>query len=446
MMYRYLILFSLFIQGIFAQSESFSLEQAKAYALDKSIQAGNSRSDLESARYRVREAVSSGLLQVNASANYNYNFRTPVFIFPDFINGNPDEFVTIPAAPLNSAVLGANASMLLFSGSYLVGIQAANEFLKLTMEQNDLTAREVKEQVSRAYFMTLIANASADWLDSSLRMLEKTVEDTRALLKEGFIESIELEQLELTLLQTRDGWIQASNARKLSLMSLKLAMGYPLSDALTLSDDLGSMIAQINWNELLAAANAQWDVSRMPEHRLMSRRLLLNDYQVKLQQSAALPTLVTGLTYQYNVFNNQRMVFAGNGNVWAEGGLIWGLNMQIPVFSSLERTYKLKQVKLERLKVSRELEQVTRGLETKHLQSVWMLEEAIKRFETAQKAFELAAKIRGVNHVKYKEGLINSFMLTQSEQQYFDARQRYYQSIFELLTAKLDVDKSVQKL
>jgi outer membrane protein TolC len=65
--------------------------------------------------------------------------------------------------------------------------------------------------------------------------------------------------------------------------------------------------------------------------------------------------------------------------------------------------------------------------------------------KTAKDNFELAGEIRRVNTIKYNEGLISSLNLTQAESQYFDAQQKYFQTIYELLLAKIALDKSMNK-
>jgi outer membrane protein TolC len=440
------LLFLISVLPVSAQTSAFTLAEAKSYAIKNHIQAENGRSDLEIARFRIREAVASGLVQLNAGMRYDYNIETPVFIFPDFIGGNPNEFVTIPAAPLNSMVLNGSASMLLFSGRYLVGIQAAKEFEQLTREQLSLTERDLVEQVSRAYYMVLINGASAATLDSSLQALERTLRETEALFKEGFAEELDVEQLELSLSQTRDMLIQAKNGEQLALINLKYAMGFPLDQDLVCADPLSSLLDSENFEGIIATLSNESPVTQSPEYRLMARRLVLNEYQVKLERAAALPTLSTALNYNYNIFNNQRWLFMGQDNIFAAGGLVLGFNLQVPIFSSFERTYKLKQAQLERLKVERDLEQLNRGLQVAYTNARLGITDSYRRFQNGKRGFELAAKIRRVNTIKYQEGMVSSLVLTQAEQQYFDAQQRYYQAIFDLLLAKLALDKSLQKL
>ena len=64
---------------------TFSLQEAITYAMENNLQATNSRLDVDAADQRVWEAAASGLPQVNASMNYNYNINLATTLIPDFL-------------------------------------------------------------------------------------------------------------------------------------------------------------------------------------------------------------------------------------------------------------------------------------------------------------------------------------------------------------------------
>ncbi len=432
------------ISGIMAQN-SFSLQQALQHAEKHNPNLANAQTDVDISKARINENIATGLPQINGGISYNYNLQTPVFIFPDFINGNPDQFTTIPAAPLNNMVMSASASMLVFNGTYLVGIQAAKEYLKLTTQQRELAARNIREDVTRAYYMSLIAKESVTTLDSAVQILSRTLRETEALYKAGFAEELDVEQLSLALSQNQDLLVQAKNGEKLALTSLKYIMGLPLETPIELTDQLFQLISAQNFSQVVQGLRDTTDVSQLTEFRLLTHQLKLMDYQVKLKKSQAMPSLATSLSYQYNFFNNERWLFL-NGTQNARGGLIWGFNLQVPIFSSLNRHYQVQQAKLDRLKVERNLSYATQGLQVGYINAKMQVQDAYQRYLNGSKGFELAAKIRRINGIKFREGLISSLNLTQAEQQYFEAQQRYFQAIYDLLVAKLALDKATQKL
>jgi outer membrane protein TolC len=422
--------------------QQFSLQDAYTYALKHNANALNAGTEVEIGKQRITENVATGLPQISANANYSYNIESPVFIFPDFINGNPDQFTTIPAAPLNQAVIGVNGSMLLFNGQYFIGIATAKQFLELTRSQKAQTERDVRFQVAQTYFLCLVSEASIRTLDSSLQVLENNVEETKALYTQGFAEDLDVEQLELILANTKDARIQADNARKLAYATLKFQMGFPAQEEISLTESLESLLNQGGFSGLVPGLKDTFEVKQRLEYQIMNQQLAINEYQIKLQKAEALPSLSTSLGYQYNLFNNDRFL-VGSGTVGAQGGLVWGLNLQVPIFSSWNRMSKLKQLQLEREKVLRQQAYLEQGLQVEYLNARNQVMDNFQRYQNRERGFELAKKIRRVNGLKYKEGLITSLELSQSEQQLFEAQQSYYQALFDLLNSKAALDKAM---
>lgn len=426
---------------------SFSLKEACEFAIINNTNSKNADLDIQIGKNKITENIALGLPQINGEVSYNYNIRPPVFIFPNVTGPtpNPDEFIVIDAAPLNTMTASATASMLLVSGQYFIGIQTAKTFFSLTKQQKEKADIDVKEQVIKAYHLVLIAEESKRVIDSTVKVLERTVYETEKIYESGLIEELDVEQLKLVLFSTQDAAAQVRRSYDLAIYALKFAMGYPFDKELTLTENLNSLIASGEYEQSVASLSDTYDPKSNIDYRLVDQKLKIDQYQVKLQKAAAYPTLSTFLNVTGNFFNNERWLFLGNGTTSTLGGVIWGVNLQVPIFSSWNRVSKLKQLKLEVKKDQNLLYNVEQGLQVNYKNSRTLLIDSYNRYITTKKNFELATKIKKINGIKFKEGLISSLDLTQSESQYFDAQQKYYQSIFELLNAKIQVDKLLNK-
>jgi len=445
----FILSFSLILMEVHAQNTktTFSLQEAIEFALQNNTNSINASKDIEKGRHLINENIGSGLLQINGNAQYNYNIKPPVFIFPNVLgpNPNPNEFVAINAAPLNSMTASVTASMLVVSGQYFIGIQTAKTFLELSKQQKAKTDREVKEQVYKSYYLVLIANESERLLDSSLKIINRSVFETEQLHKEGLIEELDVEQLKLIQYNTQDAYNQIKQSKELALMSLKFQMGYPLDKEMQLTDKFDNLIQTSQFEGLVSTLTDSVDVRSNIDYKLISQKLLIDKKQIQLQKAAAFPSLSTFFTVGGNFFNNQRWLFLGEGTSSNLNGVIWGFQLNVPIFSSWSRVSKLKQLKIEMQKTQNLQRNVERGLQLGYRNAKMQVTDNFKRYLTAKKAFELAEKIRRVNSIKYREGLISSLNLSQSEQQYFESQQKYFQAVFELLNAKIELDKSMNK-
>jgi outer membrane protein TolC len=427
-----------------AAQKTLSLEQAVAYALEHQARVKTTELDMKIGQAKVRENVATGLPQLDGNGGYTYNIQSPEFVFPDFINGNPNQFITIPAAPLNQASLGLNASMLLFNGQYFVGIATAKQFLELTKAQHEMTERDVRLQVTKSVYLALMAQESVSTLDSSLVLMEKTLNELRATQAQGFAELLDVQQLELMYNNTQNLRVQAANGLVLAFAGLKYQMGWPLMQELSLAETLADFVKPSEWESLMASLPDSISVVERKEYDLMSRQLIINDFQIKLQKAEAMPTLVSSLSYQHNFFNSERFLL-GSGTQGANGGLAFGLRLSVPIFSSWNRMYKLKQYQLEKKKTEIQRGDLGQALQLEYQSSSNAYKEAVLRFTTQQKNLNLAREVRRVNSIKFKEGLINSLTLTQIERQFYEAQQGYFQALFDVLSRKTDVLKSMEK-
>ncbi|MBE2246000.1 MAG: TolC family protein [Candidatus Competibacteraceae bacterium] len=436
------------IQHNYSQNTStFSLQQSIDYALQNNVNALNAQKDIEKSRHIVNENIGLGLPQISGNAQYNYNIESPVFVFPNVMgpNPNPNEFIAINAAPLNNLSMSAVASMLIVNGQYFFGIQAAKTYLEMTRNQKTKTSIEIKEQIIKSYYLVLIAEESSRVLDSSLKIINKTVYETGELWKEGLIEELDYEQMQLMQLSTQNAYDQVMQSRELALLSLKFQMGYPLGNPIQLSDNLDGLLTSSQFEGLAFSLSDSIDVRSNIDYTLISQKLKLNKQQYKLQMSTFFPSLSTFLQVGGNFFNNERWLFLGDGTTSTLNGVIWGLNLQVPVFSSWSRMSKLKQAKVEIHKTQNQQRYVEQGLVLQYRNSKTQVIDNYKRYLTSKKSYELAEKIRRVNTIKYREGLISSLNLSQAEQQYFEHQQKYFQAIFDLLNAKIQLDKSMNK-
>lgn len=442
------IAYSLIVNGQNLENKTaFSLKEAYDYAVVNSVNSKNADLDVQIGKHKVIENIATGLPQVNGSASYNYNIEPPVFVFPNVAgpNPNPNEFIVINAAPLNTLTMQAQASMLLISGQYFIGIQTARTFLDLTRQQKEKADIDVKEQVIKSYYLVLIAQESKRVIDSTVQVMEKTVFETEKIYESGLIEELDVEQLKLVLFSTKDAATQINRSYDLAMFSLKYSMGYPFDQEIALTDNLENLIASNEYEQSITSLSDKYDAKSNIDYRMVDQKLKIDQYQVKLQRAAAYPSLSTFLSVTGNFFNNDRWLFLGNGTTSTLGGVVWGVNLNVPLFSSWNRVSKLKQLKLEVTKDQYMLNNVEQGLQVNYHNSKNLLIDNYNRYITTQKNFQLAAKIKRINGIKFTEGLITSLDLTQAESQFFDAQQKYYQAIFELLNAKIQVDKLLNK-
>jgi outer membrane protein TolC len=110
------------------------------------------------------------------------------------------------------------------------------------------------------------------------------------------------------------------------------------------------------------------------------------------------------------------------------------------------RWFKISQAKKEVEKSENLIKQAEEGLKLQESQAKTNLLNAYRNYLTEKENLELAEKILNKTTVKYKEGMASGIELTQAENQHIAAQANYIASVVQLLNAKVELDKILNKL
>jgi len=129
----------------------------------------NANSDIEIAKQKKWETTTIGLPHINGTVGYlnNLQYTKQGITGGGAFGGAPGEVSTIAFGTKHSMNASATLSQLLFDGSYLVGLQSAKVYLKISENAKLKTNQEIKEIVINSYGNVLLA-------DESILIFEKT--------------------------------------------------------------------------------------------------------------------------------------------------------------------------------------------------------------------------------------------------------------------------------
>ncbi|HOI31677.1 MAG TPA: TolC family protein, partial [Bacteroidales bacterium] len=112
-----------------AEAIQLTLQEARLFALEHNHQIKTYSLDVDKARYKVKESVSIGLPQVDLALAYNDNIALPVQLVPGDFFGEEGKEIEVSFGTKYNASLSGTINQLIFSGSYIVGLQAAKTYL-----------------------------------------------------------------------------------------------------------------------------------------------------------------------------------------------------------------------------------------------------------------------------------------------------------------------------
>lgn len=435
-----LIIFSSVFSFAQQQGNAFSLQQAIDYALKNSPNHLNSELDLKNSIYKRNEITGMGLPQVTGSIDIKDYIEIPTSLLPgQFFGAPPGTFIPVRFGTKYNSTAGINASQLIFSSDYIIGLSAAKQFVNLSKINVQRSKTELAAQVSKAYYNVIINKERMELLDANVIRLKKIFDDTKALNEQGFVEKIDVERIEVQYNNLVTEHDKVEKLISLSENFLKFQMGYKIADPITLTDSL-------NVSEPDAAIIGQnkIDISNRPDYQLLQSQQKLNQLDVKRLKWGYLPTLVAYGAYQYNA-QRQEFDFFDSNQKWFKIALI-GATLNVNIFDGLQRHYKIQQAKiafdktannLKMVEIAADLEASSASISYSNAYSTMLLQK--KNRELANHVYEVAQK-------KYEQGIGSNIELLNAETSLKEAEINYFNAAYDMLISKIDYQKATGTL
>jgi outer membrane protein TolC len=418
---------------VFGQAEelTFSLQQARDYAVEHSYSTRKAVMDQEMARKKMKEVTAIGLPQINASADFKNYIDIPTFLIPNPAGGDK-----IPAQFGTDYNIGAGLSVnqLIFNGSYIVGLQAAKSYRKMSEKVVIKSEREIKDDVTLAYGNVIISVENYETIKGNKVYLEQTLLETKALYESGFAQEQDVDQLTI-LVQTAA--IELNRAERLQTISenfFKFQMGIETVRPVTLTDSLPVIIAYGNDSNIV---NQGFDVNSHIDYQIAMNNQELQMLNYKNTKADFLPTLGAFYQYQQGYQNSDLSLKSEN---WFPTSL-WGLQLNIPIFSSGQRTYVKQQADLNWQKSQIDTKQAEEGLTVEFLTSKSEYLFTIDQYKNSKDNMELVQRIVDKETQKYKEGMSSSLNLANAQIQFFQIQGSYIKAIMEMINARSAMDR-----
>jgi outer membrane protein TolC len=416
--------------------DAVSLEEAIAFGEQNNRTVKKASMEVQKAYKEKWSTIAIGLPQISATANYQNFVELPTSLIPaQFFGGKEGEFAEVQFGTPQTMDAGVTLQQLVFDGSYIVGLQASNIFLTISKNVLEKTLLEVRKSIVNTYSTVLLVRENISFLEKNKTNLNKNLEELNQLFRNGFEEEESVEQLRLTLSSIETQLRYAKNLERISLDMLKLLMGFPTQSPLLLSDTLEALTNESLFNASTPEnINLDYNIDvKIAQNNLLSENLLY-----KYERSKNLPRLSAFLNGNYTG-NSQSFTFTQADQKWF-GAALFGVNLQVPLFSSLKRRALSQKAKIAVSQAETELTETKEriSIEIQAAENDYKL--AVENYFTNKENLRLATRIEQKNQTKYFEGVASSFELREAQLQLYSAQNNYIKSIQEVIQKKLSLE------
>ncbi|MEX1240550.1 MAG: TolC family protein [Cyclobacteriaceae bacterium] len=231
-------------------------------------------------------------------------------------------------------------------------------------------------------------------------------------------------------------------------------MNYPMDQPLEVTGDIASLRVD---EGLLKNYEFDWDHTQRSDYQLLVASRNLQNLDVRNKFSSALPSLSAFANLGYSTQSPTISgLFRTNSGGVAESEEVgpdkwysfstFGVNLNIPIFSGLQRSYRLQQAKINLMKIENNFTSLKSAIDLEVRQAAISYLNAIKTLESQSANTKLAANIARITKIKYEQGVGSNLEVIDAEASLKESQINYYNALYDALIAKVDLDKAYGKL
>jgi Outer membrane protein len=421
------------VRGAFAadadtEKKVLTLSQAQAIAMQNSLTIKDASFDLEAAQKKIWETTAIGLPQADAKYSFTHNPAS----LPE-IQFDPNS-PPIKIGTKSSSSVTATVSQLIFSGSYIVGLQASKTYRQIVQQSLEKTQIDVRSAVAQTYYLILLTSQTSEVLKGNLENLKKLLSDTQKMYEKGFTEETSVDQLSIAVNDLNLSLTTVQRQEQVARRLLNFQMGLELETQVELTDKLEDIVRGINRERILETPFA---LEKNIDYNIALANIKAKQLLYKNELVAYLPTIAGFYQYQ-KYLNNQSFNFQPTN--------LFGLSVSLPIFSSGQRYSKVGQAKIGVSKAENAKEQVARSLTMEYQQAKDDFSTAWEKYQNSKSSQNLAQKVLRDMTIKFNNGMASSMDMTQANDKLLQAVSNLYSVEFDLLNAKIRLDKVTSNL
>lgn len=428
--------------GVFAQTETITLDEAINIALENNYQLQQVENNLDLAEFEILNAKADFLPSLSYSQNVGVRQGR------QFITAS-DEFGDFVTRATSGSLSG---SLTLFNGFSNINNLRGSQYEKLSREEN---LRRMKEEVifgtATRFLDYLLSVELLEIAETNLETSRQQLEQIQAQVEVGSRPTVDQLNQESVVANNELEAINRENEVNFSrLILIRQLQIDPIKNYEFVSPDVNQELATI----------ADYDLRTLVQSALENRSDLKSEensikaaqYQLKIAKASLLPSLnlnasissdyaiafLEGESRESSSFNDQ--FFDENINKFI------GLNLSIPIFSNLDRRSTVKQQEIN-------YKNAQLNFENTRLQVIQEVNQAyndylalIKRLDSSQKALVAAERAYETEQQRYEVGASTLIELSQANNTYVEAQSNRVQAIYNFVFQEKLLDYYIGRL
>jgi outer membrane protein TolC len=291
--------------------------------------------------------------------------------------------------------------------------------------------------VSKAFYDLLATQQQIKVSDENIVRLEKSLKDSRAQYDAGIVDKTDYKRATIALNNAKASRKSNEEALKAKTEYLKAIMNYPVTGVLNILYDSAVLEKEIVLDTLQGI-----DYSKRIEYQQLQTQRKLLEANLKYNKWSYIPSLSANGAYNLNYQNNSfgKLYNLSYPNSYA------GLVLAFPIFQGGKRKYGIEQAEWELKRTDLSIVSLKNSVNTEYYTALAGYKANLANYFALKENVLLAQEVYDVIQLQYRSGIKTYLEVITSETDLRTAQINYFNALYEVLSSKIDVQKSVGQI
>ena len=409
-----------------------TLEQCINFALKNQPSIKIANIDKEITERDINTQLADWLPQIRGEASYGNNLVIGSSVID--IGGQS----TIVRQGLNnSSNLLLQADQAIYSNELLLASKAAKYSRKQASQNIENVRINTITIVGKAFYDVLLSQEQLNILNEDIIRLEKQLKDAYAQFESGLVDKIDYKRATISLNSSKSQRKAVAERLVYKKSYLNQIMGIATNSAISLAFDDSDIAAKI----ALDTTNYV-DQQKRIEIQQLNTQKQLQQLNVSYYKFGFIPKLSSYYNYNFNYFNNNLPNLYDRSYPASQ----IGLRLSLPIFQGTKRIQSLKKAVLQNESLAITIEDQKKQINTEYDLALGTYKSNLNDWKVQQENEELAKEVYETVKLQYDEGIKTYLDLITAETDLRTSQLNYLNSLYNLLSSKIDVERAMGTL
>jgi outer membrane protein len=402
-----------------------TLQNCIQYAIQHNPNIQNANINEQITETQIQNKLADWYPQVNFTYNLQHNFQLPTFNF----NGNLSHSGTYNTS-------GANFTLTqnIFNRDVLLASRTAKD-VRLSASENTETQKiNLAASVSKAFYDLILTMQQLKVTEEDIVRIQQSLKDAYYQYQAGIVDKTDYKRATISLNNAKAQINFGNESLKSKYAYLKQLMGYPSSKSFDLVYDTTQME-----NEVLIDTTQTINYNNRIEIQQLETQQKLHQYNLQYYKWSFLPNIYAFGNYNLNYLNNKfsKLYSKSYPNSFA------GITLSLPIFQGGKRLQEIKQAQLQLTQASNDIRSYEHQVNTEYQDAMSTYKSNLYNFYSLKDNLSLANEVYEVIRLQYRSGVKAYLDVITAESDLRTAQINYYNALYQVLSSKIDVMKSL---